>query len=529
MQRSWIPYVCYALVLAAWLIDMFTPQLFVAAILFDAPVALTALALNRRFTWTTVAICLVFNGVAGWYNGFHEGHYDSIATLDRVLAALSTVLVGGLAVATQSAARLAGESTTRDQVARRADALRRAGERMRESLSLELVWREVVRQAIGLLDSDAATLFPCEAGRPTGVSFVAVRGSGDVETRAERPGPGVWTALQKAVADRNLVFLNQADALARFTLGNIGARAALIAPLGSGEEAVAILLVEWRDQDREFDPELENLVQAFADQGARAIEQAKLVEALASSNDQLQSANHELVERNQVIRDIVYALSHDLRTPLMAAGMTMRQALAGAYGRLPAEYVEVLHRSLDSNEELERLAQTLLLVARYESREQSQARRPVDLGNLARSVVAELESLWRSKRIDCRVEGDGVFGLVDESEVRRALINLIANAVTWTPEGGSIVVQVEQRDGEAVVAVNDDGFGVPESERATLFQRFHGDGTARRGGGTGLGLYIVRRIAESHGGSIAYAPREPRGSTFTLTLPLAAPAQIPHG
>ncbi|HME82273.1 MAG TPA: HAMP domain-containing sensor histidine kinase [Candidatus Eremiobacteraceae bacterium] len=529
MQRSWIPYACIALVVAAWVIDMFTPQLFVAAILFDAPVALTALALNRRFTWTMVGVCLVLNAVAGWYNGVHEGHYDSIATLDRVLAGLSTVLVGGLAVATQSAARLAGESATRDHVAKRADALRRAGERMRESLSLELVWREVVRQANALLESDAAALFPCEDGRLTGASFAATRGSGDVETRTERPGPGVWTALQKAVEDRNIVFLSQADALARFTLGNIGARTALIAPLGSGTEAVGVLLVEWRERERELDSELENLVQAFADQGARAIEQAKLVEALASTNDQLQSANHELVERNQVIRDIVYALSHDLRTPLMAAGMTMHQALAGAYGRLPAEYVEVLRRSLSSNEELERLAQTLLLVARYESREQSHARRPADLAKLARSVIDELESLWRSKRIDCHVEGVDVLAHVDESEVRRALINLIANAVTWTPEGGSIVVQVQERDGEAVVAVSDDGFGVPEENRATLFQRFHGDGTARRGGGTGLGLYIVRRIAESHGGSISYTPREPRGSTFTLTLPLASPAQVPHG
>ncbi|HZV78177.1 MAG TPA: HAMP domain-containing sensor histidine kinase, partial [Candidatus Binatus sp.] len=166
---------------------------------------------------------------------------------------------------------------------------------------------------------------------------------------------------------------------------------------------------------------------------------------------------------------------------------------------------------------------------RYESREGSKQRRPVDLGALARSVVAELESLWRSKHIDCRVEGEGVYGLVDESEMRRALINLIANAVTWTPEGGKIVVRVSQPDAMAQIDVEDDGFGVPPQERASLFERFFGDGTARRGGGTGLGLYIVRRIAESHGGAVTYEPREPRGSIFSLQVPAAAvPAEAPH-
>ena len=542
MSRSWIIYACIALVIVAWLIDMFSPRLVVAAILYDAPIALTALALKRRFTWSMVAVALVLNAVAGWYHAAHEGHYDPIATVDRVLAALSTVLVGGLAVATQGAARSAGESATRDRIAKRANALRKAGERMRESLSLELVWRAVARQAIETIDSDSATLFPCENGRLTGMSLHVKRGSDDVEVTDVRPDSGVWTALQRAIADRNIIFLSQSDALARFTLGNIGARTALVAPLSSGAEPVAVLLLEWRENDREFDRDLENLVQAFADQSARAIEQAKLFEALAATNDRLQGANAELRERGQVIRDLVYALSHDLRTPLMAAGMTMRQALAGAYGRLPAEYAEVLRRSLGANEELERLAQTLLLVARYESSEESRERRPTDLCKLASSVAAELESLWRSKHIDCRVDCHEVIANVDEGEMRRALINLIANAVTWTPENGNIIVHVGEVNGRARIDVEDDGYGVPEPERATLFQRFHGgDGATRRGGGTGLGLYIVRRIAESHGGSVSYQPRSPRGSIFSITLPLIAsgkasgekPAtdqsQVPHG
>jgi signal transduction histidine kinase len=107
----------------------------------------------------------------------------------------------------------------------------------------------------------------------------------------------------------------------------------------------------------------------------------------------------------------------------------------------------------------------------------------------------------------------------DSSEIRRAVMNLIANAVSWTPEGGTIAVSVRNNGDTVSLSVEDDGYGVPPAERDALFQRLPSRPATRAGSGSGLGLYIVRRIAENHGGSVTYQPREPHGSEFALTLP----------
>jgi signal transduction histidine kinase len=226
-----------------------------------------------------------------------------------------------------------------------------------------------------------------------------------------------------------------------------------------------------------------------------------------------------LRERGDVIRDIVYALSHDLRTPLSAARMTMNQALAGAYGELPAAYRDILTRTIESNDELQRLAETLLLVSRYESGEQSTRRERVDLAALATDVVRELEPLWNGKRliVTARSSGNAV-ALGDERELRRAIVNLVANAITWTPSGRAVDVSARTDAGRATIEVTDEGYGVPEAERSHLFERVR-DTASRQGAGSGLGLYLVRRIAESHAGRVAYAPRPGGGSRFTLDFP----------
>jgi len=194
--------------------------------------------------------------------------------------------------------------------------------------------------------------------------------------------------------------------------------------------------------------------------------------------------------------------------------------LAGAYGELPERYRSILDTARAANDDERRIVETLLLVARYEAGEASTFREPVDCKDLVVRIVAELRPVAEIKGIALhedlppyRLQTHG-----DPHELRRAIANLAANAIDATPRGGHVVVRCYASNECVAISVEDDGYGVPEERREGLFQRFGGD---RPGAGTGLGLYIVGRIAEKHGGTVAYAPRTPRGSAFTLTLPVS--------
>ncbi|HEY9871499.1 MAG TPA: ATP-binding protein [Candidatus Obscuribacterales bacterium] len=230
----------------------------------------------------------------------------------------------------------------------------------------------------------------------------------------------------------------------------------------------------------------------------------------------------ELLERSQIIQDLVYALSHDLRTPLLALGITMNQALDGSFGELPEKYRAVLANALHSNEELLRLAETLLMVARYEANHMSELSEEIDLFSLAQACSTELEPLWQRKALTVQVMQEGSSAIIHGSrqELRRVLINLIDNSVKYTPSNGRIDITVRGGDAGVSVSVADNGYGVPEADRAALFSRFWRSGKVERGAGTGLGLYLCRRIVEAHGGSIRYSQQSgEQGSVFTFELP----------
>jgi signal transduction histidine kinase len=241
------------------------------------------------------------------------------------------------------------------------------------------------------------------------------------------------------------------------------------------------------------------------------IENQRLVRELAIRNA-------ELAERQDVISELMDTISHDLRTPLAALSVTMEHAATGAYGELPAEYAAVLRDSRVSIDDLHQLAETLLLVARFEDAGLDTHREPVALAKTINKLLSEFRASAQARGIAlvANVNQDATV-LAARGDLRRAIANLLANALSYTPRGGRIDVNISRHHGQVEIIVADDGFGVEPELRERLFER----GSRGSRIGTGLGLYIVRRVAEAAGGTARYDAREKRGSIFRLSLPEA--------
>lgn len=514
----------YALILAAWIVDLLTPQLFVAAILLNGPIALSGLALNTRLTTTLIVFAELANIVAGYSNGLQQQHHwDPIALGDRILSAASFLLVGYLTIRAQEYALDAGSATERARAAAGEKTLRRALEAVRATLNVELVLRAIAREALTLTGADEALLIVRGSQLQMPDVYSSKRGSPDVSLERRTLEPALASLVQRTTEDPRIVLSGNGDPVTRMLLDAYHASSVASVRIATGDATAVLLLFA-----QQLPSGIDRLLHAFGDGASVALNQAWLFMQLGYRNEEIAAQKDELERRNRVIRDIVYALAHDLRTPLSAANVTMQQALDGAYGPLPEEYRGILRTTLASNADLQRLVETLLLVARFESGESSSLREHIDIARQAERIAQELRPIAQVKGVLLQTDAQRAAAVLgDASEVRRAMSNLVANAIDATPAGGTVWLRVRGEPRHVCITVEDDGYGVPAEQRQRLFQRFAAGGRGL-GSGTGLGLYIVKLIAEKLGGSVSYAPRAPRGSTFSIALPPADGALL-HG
>ena len=241
----------------------------------------------------------------------------------------------------------------------------------------------------------------------------------------------------------------------------------------------------------------------------------------------------ELRRLQQIRTEFIDNLSHELRTPLTTISLLAETLAREADATSPPIGSRMRDRIGKIEIETGHLVQMvteLLDLTRIEARGPLEMLDRVDVARLARDSIERLRLFAERQGVELSVDAETDLPAVPGNEERlgQVLVNLLHNAVKFSPQGGPVSVHVRRAGPGVEVAIEDHGVGIPAAARARVFERFYKVDRARvRGGGTGLGLAISRHIVEAHGGRIRLESTEGEGSTFTIELPIEPPIEPP--
>ncbi len=245
-----------------------------------------------------------------------------------------------------------------------------------------------------------------------------------------------------------------------------------------------------------------------------------LVEALAAERQ----AVERLREVDQVKDAFVSSVSHELRTPITSILGYTEMLEDGEYGELAPEALDAVRRLGANSTRLLSLIDDLLTLSRVQDEGIGFADRLVDLRKVVAAATTVVAPTLERRELEVTVElpEEPIPFLGDRDMLERVVINLVGNAVKFTPEGGDIGVVLATDEREAIISVADTGIGIPREEQERLFSRFYRSSLAQQQAipGSGLGLSIAHSIVEQHGGSMAVESEPGRGTTFHVRLPL---------
>jgi GAF domain-containing protein len=300
-----------------------------------------------------------------------------------------------------------------------------------------------------------------------------------------------------------------------------GFRTVLGVPLLRDGVPIGLLSVN-RTTVRPFTDKQIELVTAFADQAAIAIENVRLFDEIQDKSRQLEIASQH---KSQFLAN----MSHELRTPLNAIlGYTELMA-DGAYGEPSEKMLGVLKRLESNGKHLLGLINDVLDLSKIEAGQLVLELSDYCIQDIAQTVGSTLEPLAADKKLGFKVEVGPQLppGRGDGRRLTQVLINLVGNAIKFT-DAGEVAIKAEAHNGSFHVSVRDTGPGISSADQARLFQEFQQADNAitRKKGGTGLGLAISKRIIEMHGGRIWVESQPGQGSTFTFTLPVIVERQL---
>jgi signal transduction histidine kinase len=281
------------------------------------------------------------------------------------------------------------------------------------------------------------------------------------------------------------------------------------------------VIAMWRSEVRPFSDRQIELVSTFADQAVIAIENVRLFQEIEDKSRQLEAASRHKSE-------FLANMSHELRTPLNAVIGFSELLAEKMFGELNDKQLEYVRDILESARHLLSLINDILDLSKIEAGRMELEPADFDLPSAIENALILVRERATRRSIALRSTIDERVGFIrgDERKVKQVLLNLLSNALKFTPEGGRIDVRVALRDGLTEVAVADTGIGIASADQAAVFEEFRQVGAAeKRAEGTGLGLSLSRKFVELHGGTMRVQSELGRGSTFTFTLPVASQDQ----
>jgi signal transduction histidine kinase len=400
-------------------------------------------------------------------------------------------------------------------------ALGDVGQAVSSTLELEMVLSTIVVRATELTGMDGGSIYEYDEEHGEFHLHTTHRLPDElVATLRETPIRKNEGALGRMAATREPVQITDIlderayQSRTREALVRLGFRSILAVPLTRDNQLIGGLAVN-RKTAGAFDPQVIELLKTFAAQSAIAIQNARLFREIEIKSRELETASRHKSE-------FLANMSHELRTPLNAIigfSEVLSERLFGEMNDKQAEYVEDI---AESGRHLLELINDILDLSKIEAGRMELDASDFDLPKAIAQTLSLVRERAERRGIIVACDVDAEAGVVhgDARKVKQVILNLLSNALKFTPERGAIRVRVAGYDDRVEVSVSDTGVGIAKQDQEAVFEEFRQVGpSAARVQGTGLGLAISRKFIELHGGRLWLESELGKGSTFTFSLP----------
>ncbi len=426
-----------------------------------------------------------------------------------------------LAIMAMQGARAIDEFHYKEELERRSDELRRVYEiqrRITQSIDLEEATESIVENAPYITRLQYCMVYLLDPARR---NIISIKAPATVEKKfgkLEFPIDEL-VASRIAMEERRPLFIEDAESypdIAKRVVRMLGFKSAVVLPLIARGRVLGVMWLYTTDRKIKFDENDRRSATALADQAAIVIDNARIFKELEESYEKMKDLDRTKMEFFTLI-------SHELRNPLAVIKGFTELLYDGTLGPINGKQKDKLQKIKENTDKLTDMVNKMSEISTMETRRYPLEKTPTSIGWMVGEIAGTMGFLFRNKHISLNVNIPPELPLVDidRGRMEQVFLNLLNNALKYTPEGGEVDVAAKDRGTDILVSVHDTGIGIPKKDLDKIFSGFYHAGykLSYEYKGPGLGLAISRKIVESHGGRI-WAESEPgKGSTFYFTIP----------